>query len=91
MTSMPAHVDADALGTFTGQLQTYIEAVNDETSTFKRALDDVHDTWDDEKYNEFAEIFEQLQKVIKSFTENAEEQVPRLKQMEQDIRDYASR
>ena len=88
---MGAHIAPDELNRFTNRLEEYIQNVNDETDAFKRALSDVNETWNDEKYNEFEEVFTELERVVRAFTEQAEDEVPRLRRMEEDIRDYGSR
>lgn len=74
---MGAHIDPDELNRFTNRLEEYIQNVNDETDAFKRALSDVNETWNDEKYNEFEEVFTELERVVRAFTEQAEDEVPR--------------
>lgn len=66
---MGAHIDPDELNRFTNRLEEYIQNVNDETDAFKRALSDVNETWNDEKYNEFEEVFTELERVVRAFTE----------------------
>ena len=85
---MGAHVDPDDLNDFTNQLENYIQNVNDDTADLKRAFGNVSDSWNDEKQAEFAEFLEELERAIQKFTERAEDEVPRLRRMEEHIREY---
>lgn len=85
---MGAHVDPDELNAFTHQLENYIQNVNDDTVALKRAFGNVSDSWNDEKQAEFAEFLEELERAIQNFTERAEDEVPRLRRMEEHIREY---
>jgi len=86
-----AHVNPDELQSFRNTLSDYLETVQNETATLENAFANLGETWHDEKYTEFEEIFQELKGVINNFVERGEEEVPRLRQMEEDIRSFLSR
>lgn len=86
-----AHVNPDELQSFRNTLSNYLETIQSETETLESAFANLGETWDDEKYAEFEEIFQDLKRVINNFVERGEEEIPRLKQMEEDIRSFLSR
>lgn len=86
-----AHVNPDELQSFRNTLTDYLETIQSETETLSNAFARLGETWHDEKYTEFEEIFHELKSVINNFVERGEEEVPRLRQMEEDIRNFLSR
>ena len=86
-----AHVNPDELQSFRNTLSNYLETIQSETETLESAFASLGETWNDEKYTEFEEIFQELKGVINNFVERGEEEVPRLRQMEEDIRSFLSR
>jgi len=86
-----AHVNPDELQSFRNTLTNYLETIQSETETLSNAFANLGETWNDEKYSEFEEIFNELKSVINNFVERGEEEVPRLRQMEEDIRNFLSR
>ncbi len=86
-----AHVNPDELQSFRNTLSNYLETIQSETETLENAFANLGETWHDEKYTEFEEIFQELKSVINNFVERGEEEVPRLRQMEEDIRSFLSR
>lgn len=82
------HATPDELESFRNSLENYLETVQSETDTLSSAFDNLGDTWNDEKHSEFVEIFDELKRVINSFVERAEEEVPRLRKMEEHLREY---
>lgn len=86
-----AHVNPDELQSFRNTLSDYLETIQNETESLESAFTNLGETWHDEKYTEFEEIFHELKGVINNFVERSEEEVPRLRQMEEDIRSFLSR
>ena len=86
-----AHVNPDELQSFRNTLSNYLDTIQSETETLESAFANLGETWHDEKYTEFEEIFQELKSVINNFVERGEEEIPRLRQMEEDIRSFLSR
>ena len=86
-----AHGNPDELRTFAGGLTHYIDALEQETGILQGAFQRLGDTWDDQKKTAFEDVFQQLLSAMDAFKENAQEQVPYLQQLAEDLDTYLQR
>ena len=85
------HATPEELDRFTGTLESYLNTVESETDRLKAAFGELGDSWQDQQRQSFEEKFQQLISALSSFKQDAEEQIPYLRQIAEDLRTYLSR
>lgn len=81
----------EELDRFTGTLESYLNTVESETNRLKAAFSELGDSWQDQQRQSFEEKFRQLINAFSSFEQDAEEQIPYLRQLAENLRTYLSR
>ena len=85
------HATPGELDRFTGTSESYLNTVESETDRLKAAFGELGDSWQDQQRQSFEEKFQQLISALSSFKQDAEEQIPYLRQIAEDLRTYLSR
>lgn len=85
------HATPEELDRFAGGLESYLDAVETETNRLRSAFSELGDSWQDQQRQSFEETFQQLLNALASFKEDAEEQIPYLRRLAEDLRTYLSR
>lgn len=85
------HATPEELDRFTGTLEGYLNTVESETDRLKAAFGELGDSWQDQQRQSFEENFQQLINALSSFKQDAENQIPYLRQIAEDLRTYLSR
>lgn len=85
------HATPEELDRFTGTLEGYLNTVESETSRLKSAFNELGDSWQDQQRQSFEENFQQLLNALSQFKQGADEQIPYLRQLAEDLRTYLSR
>lgn len=89
---MPSvHATPEELDRFTGTLESYLETIELETNRLQSAFNELGDSWQDQQRQSFEENFQQLLNALDHFKQDAEEQIPYLRQIAEDLRTYLSR
>lgn len=81
----------EELDRFTGTLESYLNTIESETNRLKSAFNELGDSWQDQQRQSFEEKFNQLLNALSSFKQDADEQIPYLRQLAEDLRTYLSR
>lgn len=81
----------EELDRFTGTLESYLNTIESETDRLKAAFGELGDSWQDQQRQSFEEKFQQLINALSNFKQDAEEQIPYLRQIAEDLRTYLSR
>lgn len=85
------HATPEELDRFTGTLESYLNTVDSETDRLRAAFGELGDSWQDQQRQSFEEKFRQLIDALSNFKQDAEEQIPYLRQIAEDLRTYLSR
>lgn len=85
------HATPEELDRFTGMLESYLDTVESETNRLRAAFEELGDSWQDQQRLSFEEKFQQLINALYAFSQDAEEQIPYLRQLAEDLRTYLSR
>ncbi len=85
------HATPEELDKFTGTLESYLDIIESETDRLKAAFGELGDSWQDQQRQSFEEKFQQLTNALSGFKQDAEEQIPYLRQIAEDLRTYLSR
>ena len=85
------HATPEELDKFTGTLESYLDIIESETERLKAAFGELGDSWQDQQRQSFEEKFQQLTNALSGFKQDAEEQIPYLRQIAEDLRTYLSR
>ena len=85
------HATPEELDKFTGTLESYLDIIESETDRLKAAFGELGDSWQDQQRHSFEEKFQQLTNALSGFKQDAEEQIPYLRQIAEDLRTYLSR
>lgn len=83
-----AHIDPEELRNFVSDLEHYLETIEDETNSLKGHFDELGETWNDSKHDQFNEVFDELISALNAFKDNAEEQIPYLNALAEKAEDY---
>lgn len=76
---------------FSNVIEHYIQMLEEETNRMNSAFQQLGDTWKDQKRVSFEETYRVLNDTITVFKNNAQEQIPYLRQMAADLETYLSR
>lgn len=84
------HGNPEELRAFAGALRQFLDNVETEKSALNNAFSQLGDTWNDEKRNEFEDVYQELIRVLDDFHQNAEDQLPHLYRLAERLEDYLS-
>lgn len=76
---------------FSNVVEHYIQILEEETNRMNSAFQYLGDTWKDQQRASFEETYIALNNTITAFKNNAQEQIPHLRQMAADLQTYLSR
>ena len=85
------HATPEELDKFTGTPESYPDIIESEPDRLKAAFGELGDSWQDQQRQSFEEKFQQLTNALSGFKQDAEEQIPYLRQIAEDLRTYLSR
>ncbi|HJQ32359.1 MAG TPA: WXG100 family type VII secretion target [Pyrinomonadaceae bacterium] len=70
------HADPERMRRFAGDLKKFADAVSGEMSNIRGRLGRLGDTWQDQQYEAFVEIFARAEGVLKGFVEETRRAAP---------------
>lgn len=82
------NINPDELEQFTHELHNYLETLQNATGRLNHAFDTLGGTWQDPKRAQFEETYRELLQVLRTFENNASEQIPYLRKLVSIQRDY---
>lgn len=82
------HINPDELEQFVYELQNYLETLQNATGRLNHSFETLGATWQDQKRVQFEETYRELIQVLRTFENNANEQIPYLKRLISIQRDY---
>ena len=86
-----AIANPEEIRNFSNVIEHYIDVLGDETSLMESEFQKLGDTWKDQQRASFEENYRSLTNTITAFINNAQEQIPHLRQMAADLEEYLSR
>lgn len=86
-----AIANPEELINFSNALEGYLNTITEETDRLNSAFQQLGETWQDQQRQSFEETYNQLQSALSSFKENAEQQIPHLRIMAEDLNTYLRR
>ena len=75
---------------FIYEIHNYLETLQNATGRLNHSFETLGGTWQDSKRVQFEETYKELLQVLRSFENNASEQIPYLKKIVSIQRDYQS-
>lgn len=72
------HTDPDKMRQFAGELKKFADTVNNEMSSMRGRLGRLGETWQDNQYEAFVDIFSKAEKTLKDFINETQSTVPLL-------------
>lgn len=85
------HGNFEELRIFASALEHYLDILQEETGRLDGAFNQLGDTWNDQKRMEFEDVYQQLRRALNAFHEQAQNQIPHLRQLADDLEIYFSR
>lgn len=85
---MNVAANPDEIVRFANQLQSYIEHLQDETSSISSAYDQVGNEWSDGKYAELGDALTAMRNQMQAFCDKAQDQIPHLRSMAERLYEY---
>ena len=82
------NINPDELEQFTHELHNYLETLQSATRRLNHSFETLGGTWQDSKRAQFEETYRELLQVLRTFENNANEQIPYLKKLVSIQRDY---
>ncbi len=82
------NINPDELEQFVYELHNYLEALQNATGRLNHSFETLSGTWQDSKRVQFEETYRELLQVLRTFENNANEQIPYLKKLVSIQRDY---
>jgi uncharacterized protein YukE len=70
------HTDPERMRRFAGDLKKFADSVSNEMSGIRGKLARLGDTWQDQQYETFADIFAKAEGMLKEFVEEARRSAP---------------
>lgn len=86
-----AIANPEELISFSNDLEQYIQSLEAETNALNSSFSRLGETWQDQQRTSFEDTYAQLQSALAAFKENANEQIPYLRAMAEDLNAYLSR
>jgi len=84
------HINPDELEQFVYELHNYLETLQKATSRLNHSFETVGSTWRDRKRAQFEETYRELIQMLRTFENNANEQIPYLRKLISIQREYES-
>jgi len=84
------HINPDELEQFVYELQNYLETLQKATGRLNNSFETVGSTWQDRKRAQFEETYRELIQMLRTFENNANEQIPYLRKLISIQREYES-
>ena len=85
------HATPEEINRFAGTLESYLNNVESETQRLQNAFGNLGDTWQDQKRQSFEEKFNELVNALYHFKQDADEQIPYLRALAEDLQTYLNR
>ncbi len=82
------NINPDELEQFVYELYNYLEALQNATGRLNHSFETLSGTWQDSKRVQFEETYRELLQVLRTFENNANEQIPYLKKLVSIQRNY---
>ena len=82
------NINPDELEQFVYELHNYLEALQNATGRLNHSFVTLSGTWQDSKRVQFEETYRELLQVLRTFENNANEQIPYLKKLVSIQRNY---
>jgi len=82
------NINPDELEQFVHELNNYLETLQSATGRLNHSFDTLGSTWQDNKRAQFEETYRELLQVLRTFENNASEQIPYLTKLISIQRDY---
>lgn len=82
------NINPDELEQFVYELHNYLEALQNATGKLNHSFETLSGTWQDSKRVQFEETYRELLQVLRTFENNANEQIPYLKKLVSIQRNY---
>ena len=82
------NINPDELEQFIYELYNYLEALQNATGRLNHSFETLSGTWQDSKRVQFEETYRELLQVLRTFENNANEQIPYLKKFVSIQRNY---
>ncbi len=82
------NINPDELEQFVYELHNYLEALQNATGRLNHSFETLSGTWQDSKRVQFEETYRELLQVLRTFENNANEQIPYLKKLVSIQRNY---
>jgi len=82
------HINPDELEQFVRELYSYLETLQNATGRLNHSFETLGSTWQDNKRAQFEETYRELLQVLRTFENNANEQIPYLNKLISIQRDY---
>ena len=82
------NINPDELEQFIRELHNYLEILQNATGRLNHSFETLGGTWQDSKRAQFEETYRELLQVLRTFENNANEQIPYLKKLVSIQRDY---
>jgi uncharacterized protein YukE len=79
--SNKVNIDVDELEQFVHELHNYLETLQNSTGRLNHSFETLGGTWQDSKRAQFEETYRELLQVLRTFENNANEQIPYLKKL----------
>lgn len=86
-----AIANPDELIQFANSLEQYLRTVDEETGKLSGAFETLGESWQDQKRAQFEETYNMLLGALSAFRTNASEQIPYLRIMAEDLKQYLGR
>lgn len=82
------NINPDELEQFVYELHNYLEALQNATGRLNHSFETLSGTWQDSKRVQFEETYRELLQILRTFENNANEQIPYLKKLVSIQRNY---
>jgi len=82
------NINPDELEQFIYEVHNYLETLQSATGRLNHSFETLGGTWQDSKRAQFEETYRELLQVLRTFENNANEQIPYLKKLVSIQRDY---
>jgi uncharacterized protein YukE len=86
-----ANASPEELEAFAGALGIFLETVDNAVGQMSSSFSQLSGTWHDVKFQQFEEVYQKLLAELANFRESANEQIPHLHRMAEDLKTYLLR
>lgn len=74
--SQGAYANPEHLRQFAGELWAFVQMIDEDANQMQARLARLHDSWRDQEYNHFADVFMGTRMLLSRFCEEAKKAVP---------------